>query len=93
MSEEIASLLRDIRDQQRIQLDRQAEALALQRRQFEAYEAQLVRVEHINDRAEAIQRRAGKASKVVLWVALPLLLLVLATLVWPWFRYLLYRYA
>jgi ABC-type uncharacterized transport system involved in gliding motility auxiliary subunit len=93
MSEEIAGLLREIRDQQRIQLDRQAEAFALQRRQFEAYEAQLARVEHINDRAEAIQRRAGKASKVVLWVALPLLLLALAMLLWPWLRYLMYRYA
>ena len=93
MSEEIAGLLREIRDQQRIQLERQAEALALQHRQFERYEAQLGRVEHINDRAEAIQRRAGKVVKTVLWVALPLLLLVLATLLWPWLRYLVYRYA
>ena len=44
MSEEIAGLLREIRDQQRIQVDRQAEALALQRRLVEAYEAQLGRV-------------------------------------------------
>lgn len=93
MSEEIAGLLREIRDQQRIQIDRQAEGLALQRRQFEAYEAQLGRVEHINDRAEAIQRRAGNAMKTVLWVALPLLLLVLTTLLWPWLRYLTVRYA
>lgn len=93
MSEEIAGLLREIRDQQRIQVDRQAEALALQRRQFDAYEAQLGRVEHINDRAEAIQRRAGKAVKTVLWVVLPLLLFVLATLLWPWLHYLMYRYA
>ena len=68
MSEEIAGLLREIRDQQRIQVDRQAEALAL-------------------------QRRAGKAVKTVLWVVLPLLLFVLATLLWPWLRYLMYRYA
>jgi ABC-type uncharacterized transport system involved in gliding motility auxiliary subunit len=93
MSEEIAGLLREIRDQQRIQIERQAEALALQRQQLERYEAQLGRVEHINDRAEAIQRRAGKAMKTVLWVALPLLLLVLAMMLWPWLRYLLYRYA
>jgi ABC-type uncharacterized transport system involved in gliding motility auxiliary subunit len=93
MSEEIAGLLREIRDQQRIQIETQTEALALQRRQFEHYEAQLGRVEHINDRAEAIQRRAGKAMKTVLWVALPLLLLVLAMMLWPWLRYLMYRYA
>ena len=93
MSDEIAGLLREIRDQQRIQIETQAEALELQRRQFERYEAQLGRVEHINDRAEAIQRRAGKAIKTVVWIALPLLLLVLAMMSWPWLRYLLYRYA
>ena len=93
MTDDVASLLREIRDQQRIQIDRQAEALALQRRQFERYEEQLGRVENINTSAEAIQRRAGKAMKVVLWVALPLVFLVLATMLWPWLRYLAYRFA
>ena len=93
MSEEIAELLREIRDQQRLQVERQAEALALQRRQFESYDAQLGRVESINDRAEAIQRRAGRTARVVAWVALPLVLMVLATMLWPWLRYLAYRFA
>ena len=93
MTEEIASLLREIRDQQRLQIERQAEALALQRRQFEMYEAQLGRVENINTRAEAIQGRAAKAIKLVLWVALPLLLLLLAAMAWPWLRYLTHRFA
>jgi parvulin-like peptidyl-prolyl isomerase len=93
MSEEIAALLREIRDQQRLQVERQGEALALQKKQFERYESQMGRVEHINERAEAIQRRAGKAMKVVLWVALPLVFLVLATMLWPWLRYLAYRFA
>ena len=92
MTDDVASLLREIRDQQRIQIDRQAEALALQRRQFERYEEQLGRVENINTSAEAIQRRAGKAVRIVLWVALPLLLLLLGTMLWPWLRYLFYRY-
>ena len=93
MSEEIAGLLREIRDQQRLQVERQGEALALQKKQVERYESQMGRVEHINERAEAIQRRAGKAMKVVLWVALPLVFLVLATMLWPWLRYLAYRFA
>jgi ABC-type uncharacterized transport system involved in gliding motility auxiliary subunit len=93
MTEEIASLLREIRDQQRLQIERQGEALALQRRQFEMYEAQLGRVENINTRAEAIQGRAAKAIKLVLWVALPLLLLLLAAMAWPWLRYLTHRFA
>jgi len=93
MSEEIAALLREIRDQQRLQVERQGEALALQKKQVERYESQMGRVEHINERAEAIQRRAGKAMKVVLWVALPLVFLILATMLWPWLRYLAYRFA
>lgn len=90
MTEEIAGLLREIRDQQRTQLQGQAEALALQRQQFDLYQQQLGRVERINDRAEAIQRRAGTATRIVLWVALPLLLVVMLALVWPWIRYLRY---
>jgi ABC-type uncharacterized transport system involved in gliding motility auxiliary subunit len=93
MSDDTASLLREIRDQQRLQIERQAEALALQRRQFEMYETQLGRVENINTRAEAIQGRAAKAIKLVLWVALPLLLLLLAAMAWPWLRYLADRFA
>jgi len=93
MSEEVAALLREIRDQQRLQIARQDETLALQKKQVERYESQMGRVEHINERAEAIQRRAGKAMKVVLWVALPLVFLVLATMLWPWLRYLAYRFA
>ena len=88
MTDEIAGLLREIRDQQRTQLQGQAEALALQRQQFDLYQQQLGRVERINDRAEAIQRRAGKATKIVLWLLLPAMLLVLLTLAWPWIRYL-----
>jgi len=93
MSEEIAALLREIRDQQRLQVGRQREALALHKKQVDRYESQMGRVEHINERAEAIQRRAGKAMKVVLWVALPLVFLILATMLWPWLRYLAYRFA
>lgn len=88
MTDEIAGLLGEIRDQQRTQLQAQAEALALQRQQFDLYQQQLGRVERINDRAEAIQRRAGKATKIVLWVMLPAMVLVLLALAWPWIRYL-----
>jgi len=90
MTDEIAGLLREIRDQQRTQLQGQAEALALQRQQFDLYQQQLGRVERINDRAEAIQRRAGKATKIVLWLLLPAMLMVLLALAWPWIRYLRY---
>ena len=91
MSDEVAALLREIRDQQRLQLEGQADALAMQRDQFELYRSQLDRVERINDRAEAIQGRAGKAAKLVLWIALPLLALLLALMFWPYLQYLLAR--
>ena len=91
MSDEVAALLREIRDQQRLQLERQADALAMQRDQFALYRNQLDRVERINDRAEAIQGRAGKAVKLVLWIALPLLVLLLVMMSWPSLHYLLAR--
>jgi ABC-type uncharacterized transport system involved in gliding motility auxiliary subunit len=91
MADEVAALLREIRDQQCLQLERQAEALAMQRDQFALYRGQLDRVERINDRAEAIQGRASKAAKLVLWIALPLLVLLLALMSWPYLQYLLAR--
>ena len=80
MSEDIAALLREIRDNQR-------EALQMQREHMALYTQQLTRVERINDRAEAIQSRAGKTIKAVLWIALPLVGLLLVAMLWPYLRY------
>ena len=80
MAEDTNALLREIRDNQQ-------EALRLQREHMALYQQQLSRVERINDRAEAIQARASKAVRFVLWIALPLVLLLLATMLWPWLRY------
>jgi hypothetical protein len=80
MADDTHTLLREIRDNQQ-------EALRLQREHMALYQQQLSRVERINDRAEAIQARASKAVRFVLWIALPLVLLVLATMLWPWLRY------
>lgn len=94
MTDDATLLLREIRDQQQLQLERsaqslrhQTDALALQRQQFELYQQQLTRVERINERAEAIQNRALKASKLVMWVLLPLFGVVLLMLLWPWARH------
>ena len=75
-------LLREIRDNQR-------EALALQREHIAMYQRQLERIERINDRAEALQGRAGASVKFILWVAIPLLVLLLALMAWPYLRYML----
>jgi ABC-type uncharacterized transport system involved in gliding motility auxiliary subunit len=73
------TLLREIRDNQR-------EALQVQREHMQLYQEQLARVERINDRAEAIQGRAGKAAKFILWIAIPLVALLLALMLWPYVR-------
>ena len=75
---EIASLLRDIRDNQR-------EAIALQREHMHMYQRQLDRIERINDRAEALQGRAGKAVRFILVIAIPLVCLLLAMMLLPYF--------
>jgi len=76
----IAQLLREIRDQQR-------ESLALQREHITLHKAQMDRIERLNERAESLQGRAGKALKAVLWIAIPLLVLVLLLMAWPYARY------
>ena len=86
MTDDATTLLREMRDQQRLQLQHQVEALALQRQQFDLYQQQLARVERINERAEVIQNRALRASKIVLWVLLPLFGVALLMLLWPWLR-------
>ena len=80
VSEDVAALLREIRDNQR-------EALALQREHMAFSMKQLERAEKLNDRADAIQLRAGKAAKVVLWVLIPLAAILIAMMLWPWIRY------
>ena len=76
----IAQLLREIRDQQR-------DSLALQREHIALYKAQMERIERLNERTESLQGRAGKALKAVLWIAIPLLVLVLLLMAWPYARY------
>ena len=75
------ALLREIRDNQR-------EALQVQREHMQLYQQQLARVERINDRAEAIQGRASKAAKFILWIAIPLVALLLALMLWVFMRHL-----
>ena len=75
---EIAALLRDIRDNQ-------CEAIALQREHMQVYQRQLDRIERINDRAEALQGRAGKAIRIILVIAIPLVCLLLVLMLFPYF--------
>jgi len=81
--ERIARLLEEIRDGQRIQLERQTETLALQKEQFQ-------RTQKLQERAEAIQDRSaqlvGRVHRVM-----PIGLAVVAILIgyvsWLLFRF------
>lgn len=86
MSDDIAALLREIRDNQR-------EALQAQREHIRLYTEQLSRVERINDRAEAIQARASRSVKLVMRIAVPLLVLLILFMLWPYARYYLFLLA
>ena len=57
----LVTILQEIRDNQKMQLDRQVDALALQREQFAIVQRQAERYEHIQDRAEHIQAEALKS--------------------------------
>ena len=41
-------------------------------------------MERIDDRAEAIQGRAGSAAKLILWITIPLVTLLLVLMPWPY---------
>lgn len=84
---ESTALLREIAEQQRRQIALQTEALALQREHIAQVQAQLERAERINAGAEAIQRRAAQGVRVILWMALPVVVLLLLLMLWPHVAY------
>ena len=57
--EQIAALLEEVRDNQRTQLERQAESLAIQKEQFQVFLKQQEKTRQLQDRAEAIQARSS----------------------------------
>jgi ABC-type uncharacterized transport system involved in gliding motility auxiliary subunit len=86
---ETVSLLREIRDQQRLQLERQAEALSMQREQCELVKRQFERAERMHERAEQLQERSAVVlgfARKMMWVILPLILFLVFVLIWILFR-------
>ena len=88
-TQRLISVLEEIRDNQRIQLERQAEALALQREQFALVQKQQERVERIQDRAEEIQAKSAQlvaGSRKVFAIVLPIIVVLVIYLSWILFR-------
>ena len=73
MSDEVAALLRDIRDNQREAIAMQREAVATQREHVALYKAQ--------------HARWLRMTRFITWFALPMLVVAFAAMLWPWFRY------
>lgn len=83
--ERVVALLEELRDNQRLQLERQAEALELQRHQVEMVERQLERSETLQARAEQLQEKSGQLmerGRKVFLVVIPLLFALLAYVSW-----------
>jgi len=86
---ETVTLLREIRDQQRLQLERQAEALVMQREHCEIVKRQFERAERLQERAEQLQARSAVVisfARKMMWVILPLILFLVFVLIWIMFR-------
>jgi len=87
--EVVIALLEEIRDNQRLQLERQAEAYALQREQFALVQKQYERAERLQERAEILQTKSGQmvaGARKALAVILPIIVLLIAYLSWLLFR-------
>jgi hypothetical protein len=85
----LATLLKEIRDNQKLQLDRQAEALQLQREQFALVQKQADRHERVQDRAENIQARSAQlvaVARKTLFFILPVIALLIIYVSWLIFR-------
>jgi hypothetical protein len=81
VNEDVVVILQEIRDNQREAIALQREHMALAARQFE-------RAERLQDRAEILQSRVGGVQKFAAYVLLPVIVIALALLVWPYLRYL-----
>ncbi|QQS54276.1 MAG: hypothetical protein IPM89_16060 [Candidatus Competibacteraceae bacterium] len=85
----LVRVLEEIRDHQKLQLERQAEALGLQREQFALVRKQTERAERLQDRAEQIQAKSAQlvaGARKGMVVVLPILIVLIAYLTWLIFR-------
>jgi hypothetical protein len=85
----LTRLLEDIRDNQKLQLERHGDALALQREQLSLVQRQAERYDRIQDRAEYIQDRSAQlvaGARKALSVVLPIIIVLIGYLSWLIFR-------
>jgi len=87
----IVRLLEEVRDNQRDQLEHQAESLAIQKDQYQAFLPQHEKTAQLQQRAEAIQERSARlvgGIQRVFPLALALTLVLIGYITWILLRYL-----
>ncbi|MFW5451867.1 MAG: hypothetical protein ACKE9I_09725 [Methylophagaceae bacterium] len=88
-ADEQITLLREIRDNQKLQIERHAESLEIQKKQFSLYFEQYEKTVKLQDRAEAIQEKSGELvdkSRKLLAYLMPVIFLLLIYLAWILFN-------
>ena len=81
----IARMLEEMRDNQKTQLERQAEALALQKEQYQIFLKQQEKTAQIQARAEAIQDRSAQLiNRVRRFVPLAMAAIVVIIIYLTW---------
>ena len=85
----LSRLLEEIRDTQRLQLERQTEALTIQREQLAMVQRQAERTERIQARAEEIQTRSAQlvsSARRLATVLVPVVVALMLYVSWLLFR-------
>jgi hypothetical protein len=83
------ALLEELREGQKLQLERQLEALEIQRKQFAAMQEQMARAERIQSKAEQLQDRGARlvqGARKVFVVVVPLIVALIVYVSWLLFR-------
>jgi uncharacterized protein YaaW (UPF0174 family) len=89
--EQIARLLEEIRDNQKAQLERQAESLSIQKEQFQAFLKQYEKTMQLQERAEAVQEKSRQLiNKIQRFVpfALAAVVVLIGYVTWLLLRFL-----
>lgn len=88
-TQKLIATLEEIRDNQKLQLERQLEALTLQREQVAMVQRQVERTERLQDRAEQLQSKSAlvfASARKFLFALLPIIVALIAYVSWLLFR-------
>lgn len=88
-AKQMTALLEELREGQKLQLERQLEALELQRKQFAAMQEQFARAERIQSKAELLQDRGAnlvQGARKVFAVVVPVIVVLVVYVSWLLFR-------